>query len=360
MLGVQIADGEKGVSASALPPWWITRGVEPGAPDKDMGGYTVVQFTLEQQKFYGIDVSGEIVDQAVHDAAFDDETVGDEIAEEGDGEEEDEPGDEGEDGSDDDTPPEDNSQFGVDQDEDPLDPKKIILLREKLDTNKDGKLSMEELVDHNRLVRHALLNKNIADDLKSYDRDEDGKISLSEWMPSNEGNPEDKDTPETPDMIRRGDELNESEKAKFEKADKNGDGFLDEAELAQAAYPELNAEMLNLVTGLVLKHKDDNKDGKLDMNEFWLAEGADGIHDQHIEDFKALDLNNDKKLDHHELSRWESGEFHSATAFQELFDAADKDKDGYLSYKELDDYVPEMQSSNAFSHFADMIEHHEL
>jgi len=72
---------------------------------------------------------------------------------------------------------------------------------------------------------------------------------------------------------------------KFEKADKNGDGFLDETELALAVYPELDAEMLNLVTGLVLKHKDDNKDGKVSLTEW---------QDNQLKHFETLE---DESLD---------------------------------------------------------------
>merc|ERR1719440_838030 len=54
----------------ALPPWWILNNVKPGAPHKDMGGWTACQFTKEQQRKYGVNANGKVVDQAVHDAAF--------------------------------------------------------------------------------------------------------------------------------------------------------------------------------------------------------------------------------------------------------------------------------------------------
>lgn len=52
------------------PPWWIQNGVKPGGPEKDMGGWKAIQFTAEQQAKYGCNAEGEVVDQAVHDAAF--------------------------------------------------------------------------------------------------------------------------------------------------------------------------------------------------------------------------------------------------------------------------------------------------
>jgi len=44
--------------------------VKPEAPEKDMGGYTVVQFSAEQQAKFGCDASGAVTDEAVHGAAL--------------------------------------------------------------------------------------------------------------------------------------------------------------------------------------------------------------------------------------------------------------------------------------------------
>jgi len=53
-----------------LPPWWILSDITPAGPDKDMGGYTAIQFTAKQQEMYGCDASGEVTNQAVHDGAI--------------------------------------------------------------------------------------------------------------------------------------------------------------------------------------------------------------------------------------------------------------------------------------------------
>jgi len=58
------------------PPWWIINNVTPAAPDKDMGGWTAVQFSEEQQGKYGCNADGEVTDQAKHDAAFAEEAKG--------------------------------------------------------------------------------------------------------------------------------------------------------------------------------------------------------------------------------------------------------------------------------------------
>merc|ERR1712139_513933 len=38
--------------------------------EKDMGGWTAIQFTGEQQAMYGVNADGEVVNQEVHDAAL--------------------------------------------------------------------------------------------------------------------------------------------------------------------------------------------------------------------------------------------------------------------------------------------------
>eukprot|EP00448_Togula_jolla_P012358 CAMPEP_0170603844 /NCGR_PEP_ID=MMETSP0224-20130122/19120_1 /TAXON_ID=285029 /ORGANISM="Togula jolla, Strain CCCM 725" /LENGTH=145 /DNA_ID=CAMNT_0010928735 /DNA_START=18 /DNA_END=455 /DNA_ORIENTATION=+ len=54
----------------AVPPWWIQRGVKPAGPGKDMGSWTAITFSPEQQEHFGINESGEIQDQAKFDAAI--------------------------------------------------------------------------------------------------------------------------------------------------------------------------------------------------------------------------------------------------------------------------------------------------
>jgi len=44
--------------------------VKPAGPPKDMGGWSAIQFTKEQQSFYACDVDGKVLDQAKHAAAL--------------------------------------------------------------------------------------------------------------------------------------------------------------------------------------------------------------------------------------------------------------------------------------------------
>eukprot|EP00928_Gymnodinium_smaydae_P012568 TRINITY_DN14558_c0_g2_i2.p1 TRINITY_DN14558_c0_g2~~TRINITY_DN14558_c0_g2_i2.p1 ORF type:complete len:224 (+),score=53.97 TRINITY_DN14558_c0_g2_i2:74-673(+) len=53
-----------------LPPWWILNNVKPAGQPRSMGSYTVITFTKEQMDQFGCNESGEILDQAKHNAAL--------------------------------------------------------------------------------------------------------------------------------------------------------------------------------------------------------------------------------------------------------------------------------------------------
>merc|ERR1740121_663390 len=53
-----------------LPPWWILNNVKPAGPDKDMGGWTAISFSVDQQAEFGIDEDGKVLDQAKFDGAI--------------------------------------------------------------------------------------------------------------------------------------------------------------------------------------------------------------------------------------------------------------------------------------------------
>jgi len=59
-----------GDGLSALPPWWILKGVTPAGPEKDMGSWTAITFSRDQQAKYGIDEEGTVLDKKQFDAAF--------------------------------------------------------------------------------------------------------------------------------------------------------------------------------------------------------------------------------------------------------------------------------------------------
>lgn len=52
------------------PPWWILDKVKPAGPSRDMGSWTAISFSHEQQAEFGVDETGEVLDQATFAAAL--------------------------------------------------------------------------------------------------------------------------------------------------------------------------------------------------------------------------------------------------------------------------------------------------
>ena len=51
------------IANGMLPPWWILNDVKPEGKPKDMGSYSIVTFSKEQQEKFAIDAHGEVKDQ---------------------------------------------------------------------------------------------------------------------------------------------------------------------------------------------------------------------------------------------------------------------------------------------------------
>merc|ERR1712032_348059 len=60
---------------SALPPWWILKGVKPAGSERDMGSWKAITFSKAQQAKYGVDEDGTVVDQGKFHAAFTNSTT---------------------------------------------------------------------------------------------------------------------------------------------------------------------------------------------------------------------------------------------------------------------------------------------
>eukprot|EP00929_Paragymnodinium_shiwhaense_P066912 TRINITY_DN33624_c0_g1_i1.p1 TRINITY_DN33624_c0_g1~~TRINITY_DN33624_c0_g1_i1.p1 ORF type:complete len:114 (-),score=39.61 TRINITY_DN33624_c0_g1_i1:80-421(-) len=58
-----------GMSMGALPPWWILSGVKPQGPDENLGSYSAITFTKEQQEQFACDKHGEVLDEGRNRAA---------------------------------------------------------------------------------------------------------------------------------------------------------------------------------------------------------------------------------------------------------------------------------------------------
>jgi len=232
----------------------------------------------------------------------------------------------------------------------------------KIDKNGDGKISLAEVLDYSHSMQKAMAAKQVAEYLDMMDKNQDGKVSLKEFVdPSDESQEDAMEglSDKEKEVERKSREL---EVGKFKIADKNGDGFLDAAELPTAISPEMAEETLGLIGEHTLDRLDANKDGELDFKEF-ASEGTAGealdkdAESELDQQFKKLDLDGNGKLNLKEVTRWESGDFQVTHAMDEFFTNADANKDDQLSLAEVNNNLKTLQMSDAGSHFSEWIQH---
>jgi len=267
----------------------------------------------------------------------------------------------------------------------PAEAEQMTGLFEKIDTDKDGKMSMPEIIAFWKITRKGMLHQSNAQDMELMDTNKDKKVSLEEFIKKEES--EFLDVEQGADDARKK-SFDELQGAKFKTADKNADGFLDEHELPDAVYGETHDEIVRIMAAHDLKMKDKDGDGKLDAKEFnelgedpkegdeiKATEGAEAgkveakdakvaeeeaeSEKETAEEFKQQDTDGDGKLNLEELVHWESGVFHITLDMKKLFEVADQDKDSHITLKELTDNLHELDGSAANDHLNEWAEHHD-
>lgn len=216
-------------------------------------------------------------------------------------------------------------------------------------------------MDFAEKMRKVIASKDIQTVLEEMDTNKDGKLGVDELLKDMEswydgGSGED----EKLLTLKR----QELEKQKFKLADTDGDGLLDAQELPALFYPETNEDVLELTAKATLDQKDKDGDGKLTAKEFWEGDLNEGeelhMSEEELADFKKLDKDGDGKLDVKELKAWESGRFHTEEAMKRLVELSDQDSDMHISAAELEAAREQIAGSDAQYHLMEWAEHTEL
>jgi Ca2+-binding EF-hand superfamily protein len=135
----------------------------------------------------------------------------------------------------------------------------------RADKNSDGFIDQTEAQTHSSMPQiQPQKEKRGIGYIKNFDKDRDGKLSKEEYPGS---------------------------ESAFKRADKNGDGYIDETE-AQMGTPPVQPQKERRRTGYVQSF-DKDKDGKLSREEYPGSEAA----------FKRLDINGDGFVDEDEADR---------------------------------------------------------
>ncbi|XP_066283595.1 calmodulin-4-like isoform X2 [Branchiostoma lanceolatum] len=138
----------------------------------------------------------------------------------------------------------------------------IEALFDKYDVNKDGSISAQELLNVvkdmglpwtnklvNVMIRERQLNADVKMDLDDFPRVVDALKEIKK-------------------ALRNPQETQEAMVAKFNKIDKNGDGFLSNDELKEGMTSVVGMELSNEAIAELVRLVDKNMDGQVDIKEF--------------------------------------------------------------------------------------------
>jgi Ca2+-binding EF-hand superfamily protein len=247
--------------------------------------------------------------------------------------------------------------YEQDVEEETLSAEQLKALHHKMDQDGNGKVSMQEILDFTRAMGKRIAFKDIGPIMEEIDTNKDGKLSLEEHLADIHNQAEGGDEQEMKEVEER----KKTEQAKHAAADTNGDGFVDKEELTGLFYPETQPEVLKVTVAATMRQKDSNADGKLSPHEFWQAEdGGDDLSEEEKADFQMLDKDGDGALSAAEVEQWESGLFHSTAAMKKLIEIADTDNDMHVTGDELAAAASALAPTDAHFHLLDWAEHPEL
>jgi len=236
--------------------------------------------------------------------------------------------------------------------------KRLRTLAASHDNNKNGVIEKDELhewiMSSFAIVDHEEATERLTED----DINKDGKVTLAEILEKQYGYSEadiaafekdakededDDDAAETAAMLKE-------EKVKFDVADLNKDGTLDEKEFQAFYLPHNYPHMYDVELQRSMNDMDKNKDGFISKDEFVMAE--DSVEEQRADEekqFGELDTNGDGKLSKEEMKPWvlTDNESIAKEEVEHLLTECDKDSDGQLTIDEIIEKADEFATSSA-------------
>jgi Ca2+-binding EF-hand superfamily protein len=217
-------------------------------------------------------------------------------------------------------------------------------LHGRVDYDKDGRLSLSEMVQYAQQRHFQSAQDGAKDILLSVDRNHDNKLSLKEVSEEwdlllqadyadllNSTNATDVELAKT--EIEKTKEL---EKKKFETADKDKDGLLNMTEITAMFYPETDPDTMEVYIQDLIDQHDHDGNGKIGLKELDPGNSSHpaGAIDTH-HDFHSLDQDGDGHLDMEELKPWTDGTFSWHKLLSKVLNLADHNSDDHVTLDEL-------------------------
>jgi len=146
-------------------------------------------------------------------------------------------------------------------------------------------------------------------------------------------------------------------------ADHNSDGFFTTDEMPALFFPETHDGVLEIAAKQTLLRSDKDGDGQLSQAEMWegqTIERSDTVVQGEQEEFKNMDIDGNGFLSVQELKHWESGAFYLEEELQQVIKIADANGDQHVSADELEKAKSDMLGLSASYEFAKWAHHDEL
>ncbi|KAJ1177665.1 hypothetical protein NDU88_002917 [Pleurodeles waltl] len=230
---------------------------------------------------------------------------------------------------------------------------KLGKIVERIDYDKDGYVTAEELKSWIKRVQKRYIYENVAKVWRDYDTDKDNKISWEEYKQATYGyylaNPEEFQDGNDQFSFKK---MMPRDERRFKTADLDGDMAATREEFTSFLHPEEFEHMKDIVVLETLEDIDKNGDGFIDEDEYiadmfaheeggpepdWVASER-----EQFSDFR--DLNKDGKMDKDEIRHWilPQDYDHAQAEARHLVNESDQDKDQRLSRDEI------LENSNMF------------
>lgn len=241
--------------------------------------------------------------------------------------------------------------------------RRLGLIYDKIDEDGDGKLSHRELEDWIEYIQLRYIRRNVENQWRSYDGEENGSIRWGHFKEKTYGQLAD-DERERPGF-KFGPHMKRDQR-RWQHADHDQDSHLTIEEFTDFLHPEESQHMKNLVVQETIEDIDKDKDGKISLQEYLndlRPEGKDS--EEWMEKEKKVfvehrDRNKDGFMDGAEVSEWimpqEYNHIQSEAAH--LIYVSDVNKDGELNLQEVLDRYDVFVGSQA-TDFGEALENHD-
>ncbi|XP_051476936.1 reticulocalbin-1 [Apus apus] len=241
---------------------------------------------------------------------------------------------------------------------------------DRIDGNKDGYLTTEELKNWIKRVQKRYIYENVAKVWKDYDLNKDNKIAWEEYKQATYGyyleNPEEFQDASDQHSFKK---MLPRDERRFKTADLDGDLEATREEFTAFLHPEEFEHMKNIVVLETLEDIDKNGDGFVDQDEYiadMFANEEGGpepdwviTEREQFSDFR--DLNKDGKMDKEEIQHWilPQDYDHALAEARHLVYESDVDKDQKLTKDEVLDNWNMFVGSQATNYGEDLTRNHD-